>query len=89
MIYDSSVVSFAQLLKVRPRRTEYTADGWVSIPTKERRDPPSHLSMCVSLSMLGQTFWGRHDPTQLNGQGNDLGTQYRVPHTRPMQLKGG
>ncbi|CAN0431501.1 unnamed protein product, partial [Ectocarpus sp. 13 AM-2016] len=23
-------------------------------------------------------FFGRHDPTQVNGQGNDKGTQYRA-----------
>lgn len=31
----------------------------------------------VSYNELLEVFWSRHDPTQLNGQGNDLGTQYR------------
>ena len=34
---------------------------------------PSELSYLELLS----TFWENHDPTQLNRQGNDLGTQYR------------
>lgn len=28
-------------------------------------------------NLLG-IFFGRHDPTQVNGQGNDKGTQYRA-----------
>ena len=31
----------------------------------------------VTYSELLNVFWGRHDPTQLNQQGNDVGTQYR------------
>jgi peptide-methionine (S)-S-oxide reductase len=32
----------------------------------------------VSYETLLKAFWENHDPTQLNGQGNDLGTQYRT-----------
>jgi len=31
----------------------------------------------VSYGRLLEVFWGKHDPTQLNRQGNDWGTQYR------------
>ena len=31
----------------------------------------------VSFETLLETFWQSHDPTQLNRQGNDVGTQYR------------
>lgn len=31
----------------------------------------------VSFEKILETFWHAHDPTQLNRQGNDVGTQYR------------
>ena len=31
----------------------------------------------VSYSTLLKTFWGIHDPTSMNRQGNDVGSQYR------------
>jgi peptide-methionine (S)-S-oxide reductase len=31
----------------------------------------------VSLDQLLEIFWQIHDPTQIGGQGNDIGTQYR------------
>lgn len=34
---------------------------------------PAH----VSLTQLLTIFWENHDPTQLNRQGNDIGSQYR------------
>lgn len=38
----------------------------------------------VSYEDILKTFWGHIDPTQVNGQGGDRGTQYRTgiyPHT--------
>lgn len=32
----------------------------------------------VTYRQLLNEFWGRHDPTSLNKQGNDVGTQYRA-----------
>ena len=32
----------------------------------------------ADLETLLKAFWENHDPTQLNGQGNDRGTQYRT-----------
>ncbi|CAN5317895.1 peptide-methionine (S)-S-oxide reductase MsrA [soil metagenome] len=32
----------------------------------------------VDVEALMKAFWENHDPTQLNGQGNDHGTQYRT-----------
>ena len=45
---------------------------------------PSH----VSYQQLLAEFWMMHDPTSLNSQGNDVGTQYRsaVFATSPAQL---
>lgn len=32
----------------------------------------------MTLRQLLDEFWARHDPTSLNRQGNDSGTQYRA-----------
>jgi methionine-S-sulfoxide reductase len=31
----------------------------------------------ISFEDILEVFWNRHNPTQLNRQGNDVGTQYR------------
>lgn len=42
----------------------------------------------ISLETLLDVFWAVHDPTTLNRQGNDQGTQYRsgIYYTSPEQL---
>jgi peptide-methionine (S)-S-oxide reductase len=48
-------------------------------------DRTGHAEVClvtfdpeqVSYSQLLEVFWGMHDPTQLNRQGPDVGSQYR------------
>lgn len=43
----------------------------------------------VGLEMMLKEFWEQHDPTTLNRQGNDVGTQYRsaIYTTTPGQLE--
>eukprot|EP01055_Gregarina_sp_Pseudo9_P005620 Gregarina_sp_Pseudo_9__5619@NODE_774_length_2232_cov_29_782034_g729_i0_p2_GENE_NODE_774_length_2232_cov_29_782034_g729_i0NODE_774_length_2232_cov_29_782034_g729_i0_p2_ORF_typecomplete_len183_score28_25PMSR/PF01625_21/1_1e60_NODE_774_length_2232_cov_29_782034_g729_i016832210 len=43
----------------------------------------------VQLSTILQRFFNLHDPTQVNGQGEDIGTQYRscIFYTNPAQLE--
>jgi len=53
--------------------------------TARRMDPNNHAEVVkvsfdpskVSLRQILQVYFEQHDPTQLNRQGNDVGTQYR------------
>lgn len=72
--------------------------GWTKNPTYEEtctaRTGHTESVMVVfdpttvSLDTIMQAFWENHDPTTLNRQGNDIGTQYRsaVFTTTPEQL---
>jgi peptide-methionine (S)-S-oxide reductase len=63
------------------------AGGHVKNPTYEQvcTDTTGHAEVCqitynpdeISYSELLEVFWKTHDPTTLNRQGNDVGTQYR------------
>ena len=63
------------------------AGGWTPNPTYEenctgRSGQTESVRVVfdpalVSLETILKAFWENHDPTQVNGQGNDRGTQYR------------
>jgi len=63
------------------------AGGTVPNPTYEAvcTDKTGHAEVClinfnpkiISYDELLEIFWKTHDPTTLNRQGNDTGTQYR------------
>ncbi len=63
------------------------AGGYVKNPTYKAvcQGTTGHAEVCqlsfnpsvVSYEFLLEVFWQTHDPTTLNRQGNDIGTQYR------------
>ncbi|MDP4983433.1 peptide-methionine (S)-S-oxide reductase MsrA [Pseudoalteromonas tunicata] len=63
---------------------------------KYKNDPNNHAEVVevtfnsneISLTKILESFFEGHDPTQLNRQGNDIGTQYRstILTTSPQQL---
>lgn len=63
------------------------AGGQVEHPTYEQvcEGNTGHAEVCqiiydqnqISLDEILKVFWKTHDPTTLNQQGNDIGTQYR------------
>jgi peptide-methionine (S)-S-oxide reductase len=77
---------FQQLPGVRSVTSGYMG-GTVPNPTYEQvcggRTGHDEVTRIVydlevtSLPALLEVFWKMHDPTQLNGQGGDIGTQYR------------
>ena len=77
---------FQQLPGVRSATSGYMG-GTVANPTYEQvcggRTGHDEVTRIVydpkevALPSLLEVFWKMHDPTQLNGQGGDIGTQYR------------
>lgn len=78
--------AFRQLPGVSSTRVGYTG-GSTQNPTYEDvcSDRTGHAEAVevtydpeqVSYDQLLDLFWGKHDPTQLNRQGYDVGSQYR------------
>jgi peptide-methionine (S)-S-oxide reductase len=78
--------TFRQITGVKSTRVGYTG-GKTANPTYKDvcTDRTGHAEAVeveydptqVSYEQLLDVFWGNHDPTQLNRQGPDFGTQYR------------
>ncbi len=51
------------------------------------KENPTYHEVCSAYEKLLETFWEAHDPTTLNRQGNDSGTQYRsiILYSNPEQ----
>ena len=78
-----TTVGYAQSTVESPTYEQVCAGGTDAAETVKVEFNPAQ----VSLRQLLEIFFATHDPTQLNRQGNDVGTQYRggIYFTTPAQ----
>ncbi|KAJ1967923.1 hypothetical protein H4R35_006574 [Dimargaris xerosporica] len=69
-------LAFKRLLGVNQVHVGYTG-GNKANPTYEEAVEMDYDPNTISYNDLLDAFWRKHDPTTMNRQGNDMGSQYR------------